>query len=82
MASWSRRQIYAALLGLAAFFLAPLVIVVLTSLRSNQETARGSLIAWPSAFTLENFSAGWSHFCIAERCTGVRPYIVNSLLMK
>jgi glucose/mannose transport system permease protein len=80
-APWGRRAIYAALLALAAFFLAPLVVVVLTSLRSNQEMAQRSLIGWPDAFTLENFSAAWSHFCIAERCTGVRPYIVNSLLM-
>jgi glucose/mannose transport system permease protein len=80
-APWGRRAIYATLLALAAFFLAPLVVVVLTSLRSNQEMAQRSLIGWPDAFTLENFSAAWSHFCIAERCTGVRPYIVNSLLM-
>ena len=40
---------YALLLGLAAFFLAPLVVVVLTSLRPNEEMAQRSLIGWPQA---------------------------------
>jgi glucose/mannose transport system permease protein len=43
--------------------------------------AQHSLIGWPSVVTLQNYAMAWSHFCIAERCTGVAPYIVNSLLM-
>ncbi|HEX4365615.1 MAG TPA: carbohydrate ABC transporter permease [Rhodopila sp.] len=73
--------IYAVLLALAAFFLTPLVIVVLTSLRPNAEMAQRSLIGWPRTVTLANYAMAWSHFCIAERCSGVAPYIVNSLLM-
>ncbi len=69
------------LFGLAAFFLTPLVVVVLTSLRPNEEMAQRSLIGWPQAVTLANYAMAWSHFCIAERCVGVAPYLVNSLLM-
>jgi glucose/mannose transport system permease protein len=73
--------IYVLLFALAAFFLTPLVVVVLTSLRPNQEMAQHSLIGWPQAPTLANYAMAWSHFCIAERCVGVAPYLANSLLM-
>jgi glucose/mannose transport system permease protein len=73
--------IYLLLFALAAFFLTPLVVVVLTSLRPNQEMAQHSLIGWPQAPTLANYAMAWSHFCIAERCVGVAPYLANSLLM-
>jgi glucose/mannose transport system permease protein len=76
-----RWVLYVLLFGLAAFFLTPLVVVVLTSLRPNEEMAQHSLIGWPQAVTLANFPTAWSHFCIAERCVGVAPYLVNSLLM-
>ncbi|HEY0423705.1 MAG TPA: carbohydrate ABC transporter permease [Rhodopila sp.] len=79
--SWGRWAIYGMLLALATFFLTPLVIVVLTSLRANEEMAQRSLIGWPDAITLQNYTMAWSHFCIAERCLGVAPYIGNSLLM-
>jgi glucose/mannose transport system permease protein len=77
----TRWLIYVLLFGLAAFFLTPFVVVVLTSLRPNEEMAQRSLIGWPQTVTLQNYTMAWSHFCIAERCTGVEPYIVNSLLM-
>jgi glucose/mannose transport system permease protein len=78
----SRRWlVYVLLFVLAAFFLTPLVVVVLTSLRPNEEMAQRSLIGWPQAPTLANYAMAWSHFCIAERCVGVAPYLMNSLLM-
>jgi glucose/mannose transport system permease protein len=78
----NRRWIlYALLFALAAFFLTPLAVVVLTSLRPNEEMAQHSLIGWPQAPTLANYAMAWSHFCIAERCVGVAPYLANSLLM-
>ena len=76
-----RWLVYVLLFGLAAFFLTPLVVVVLTSLRPNEEMAQRSLIGWPQAVTLANYAMAWSHFCIAERCVGVAPYLANSLLM-
>lgn len=73
--------VYVLLVGLALFFLTPLVVVLLTSLRPNEEMAQHSLIGWPQTVTLANFPTAWSHFCIAERCVGVAPYLLNSLLM-
>ena len=78
---WSRWMIYAALLLLAAFFLTPLLVVTLTSMRSNEEMVQGSMIGFPRHWDFSNYVQAWSGFCIAEHCTGVRPYIENSLLM-
>src|ERR1700733_1177621 len=77
----ARWAVYLMLLGLAVVFLAPLAVVVLTSLRPDADMMRHSLIGWPGAITLKNYPMAWSHFCIDERCTGVAPYVVNSLLM-
>ncbi len=79
--AWPRVAVYAALLVLAAFFLAPLAVTVLTSVRSNAEMAQRSLIGWPQHLDFSNFAVAWSRFCIAERCTGIAPFMANSAEM-
>jgi len=79
--AWPRVAVYAALLVLAAFFLAPLLVTVLTSVRSNAEMAQRSLIGWPQHLDFSNFAVAWSSFCIAERCTGIAPFMANSAEM-
>jgi glucose/mannose transport system permease protein len=79
--SWSRAIIYAALLILALLFLVPLGVVVVNSLRSSQEIAATSMIGWPSHLTFANYSEAWNHFCMAEHCWGIEPYMLNSLTL-
>jgi len=79
--AWPRVAVYAALLVLAAFFLAPLLVTVLTSVRSNAEMAQRSLIGWPQHLDFSNFAVAWSSFCIAEHCTGIAPFMANSAEM-
>jgi glucose/mannose transport system permease protein len=79
--SWSRVIIYAALLALALLFLVPLGVVVVNSLRSSQEIAATSMIGWPSHLTFANYGEAWSHFCMAEHCWGIEPYMLNSLTL-
>ncbi len=80
-AAWPRVAVYAALLLLAAFFLAPLAVTVFTSVRSNAEMAQRSLIGWPQHLDLGNFAVAWSSLCIAEHCTGIAPFMANSAKM-
>lgn len=77
----SRLAIYGVLLGFALFYLTPLVVVMLNSLRTTQEIGGGSLIGWPQAPTLNNFATAWSGFCIAQNCNGIAPYMWNSAVM-
>ena len=78
---WTRIIVYALLIVLAILFLVPLGVVIANSLRSNQEIAASSLIAWPARLTFANFPQAWSKFCMAEHCWGIQPYMVNSLTL-
>jgi glucose/mannose transport system permease protein len=78
---WSRLIVYGLLIVLAIGFLVPLGVVIVNSLRSNQEIASSSLIAWPTHLTFANFPQAWNKFCMAEHCWGIQPYMVNSLTL-
>jgi glucose/mannose transport system permease protein len=77
----ARWLIYAALTASALFFLAPLVVVLLNSVRTAQEIGVSSLIGWPSVLAWDNYVQAWSSYCIAQRCDGIRMYMGNSLAM-
>jgi glucose/mannose transport system permease protein len=77
----SRILIYLVVLLIAAAWLAPLAVVVLNSLRSNEEIAQGSMIGWPQHWAWSNYLTAWSGFCVAETCAGIRPYMLNSALI-
>jgi glucose/mannose transport system permease protein len=79
--SVSRAAIHAVLIACAAFFLAPLTVVVLNSLRSAEDIARAGVIGLPHGLMWGNFSRTWSGLCIAEHCSGIRPYMWNSMRM-
>jgi glucose/mannose transport system permease protein len=76
-----RVLIYLVVSLIAAVWLAPLAVVVLNSLRTNQEIAQSSMIGWPQHWAFGNYLAAWSGFCVAETCAGIRPYMLNSALI-
>jgi glucose/mannose transport system permease protein len=78
---WTRIIVYAALIILALLFLVPLGVVVVNSLRSSQEIAATSLIAWPTHLIFSNYAQAWNKFCMAEHCWGIEPYMLNSLTL-
>jgi glucose/mannose transport system permease protein len=77
----SRALIYLIVTLFAAAYLAPLVVVVLNSLRTNEEIAQSSMIGWPQHWAFGNYAMAWSGFCVAETCAGIRPYMLNSALI-
>ncbi|MBP0582592.1 carbohydrate ABC transporter permease [Labrys sp. LIt4] len=76
-----RLFIYGSLIGLAAFYLMPLWVMIVTSLKSLDEIYAGSFIGPPQALTFEAWRKAWGEACIGTACNGLRPYFVNSLLM-
>jgi len=76
-----RMLIYLVVTLVAAAWLAPLVVVALNSLRTNQEIAQTSMIGWPDQWAWRNYLDAWSGFCVAETCAGIRPYMLNSALV-
>ena len=76
-----RVLIYLAVSLLAAAYLVPLIVVVLNSLRSDQEIAQTSMIGWPKIWAWSNYATAWSQFCVAQTCNGIKPYMLNSALV-
>jgi glucose/mannose transport system permease protein len=78
---FSRSAIYLILTLFSLFYLLPLVVVLLNSVRSTEEINHAGVIGLPIQLAWQNFSDTWSRYCIAEHCTGIQPYFWNSLLM-
>jgi glucose/mannose transport system permease protein len=78
---WRRGLIYGVLLLCAGFFLVPLGVVLVNSVRTAQEIGQGSVIGLPRQLAWGNYEEAWSRYCIAQTCAGIRPYMMNSLMM-
>jgi glucose/mannose transport system permease protein len=77
----SRIAIYGLLLVFALFYLMPLMVVVLNSFRSFEEITRSSVLGLPTALRTDNWVQAWGTYCIAGACSGIKPYMWNSLLI-
>jgi glucose/mannose transport system permease protein len=61
----SRFAVYAVLLLAAAFFLAPLYVMLATSFKDADEIRQGNLLSLPHGLNFDAWSQAWS-----EACTG------------
>lgn len=69
-------------LGLGALlFLAPLYVMVITSLKDAEQIREGNLLALPTALNWESWTLAWSTACTGAQCSGLQPYFWNSVLM-
>ena len=75
----ARIGVYAFLAGAAAFFLLPLYVMIVTSLKTMDEIQGGNIFALPSALTLEPWVEAWSAACTGVACEGIRGGFWNSL---
>lgn len=73
--------VYPILIAFAAFYLTPLVVVILNSFRSFEEISQSSVLGFPRTFGWHNWSEAWSGYCFGGTCAGIRPYMWNSFLM-
>ena len=76
-----RALLYTLLVAFALFYLAPLFVMVTTSLKSLEEIRTGNLIALPREVTFDAWATAWSSACTGIQCEGVRPYFWNSVLI-
>lgn len=75
----TRLGIHVFLLSAALFFLAPLYVMVVTSLKSMEEIRQSSLFAWPLQASLQAWATAWSEACTGVTCEGVRVGFWNSV---
>jgi len=70
------------MLGLfALFYLMPLFVMVMTSVKSLDEIRTGDLISFPREVTFEAWRTAWSSACTGIQCEGVKPFFWNSVLI-
>ncbi len=75
----ARIGLYVFLLGAALFFLLPLYVMIVTSLKSMDEIRQGGIFALPHAPTLAPWRLAWSGVCTGAACDGVRTGFWNSV---
>src|SRR5262245_54272710 len=76
-----RWVLYAALALFALFYLAPLYVMIATSLKSLEEIRQVNLMALPQSPSLAAWEKAWSSACVGVDCIGVRPFFFNSVRM-
>jgi len=79
--SFARAFIYLVLLLFALFYLLPLGIMLVNSLKPLSEITGGNMIALPREWTIEPWLSAWSTAQIGVQPTGLRPYFINSIVM-
>ncbi len=75
----ARIGVYAFLVSAALFFLLPLWIMVVTSLKTMEEVRLGNIVAWPSAPTIQPWIQAWSAACTGLECHGISVGFWNSV---
>jgi glucose/mannose transport system permease protein len=75
----ARIGIYAFLLLTALFFLTPLYVMIVTSLKTMGEIRLGAILALPRAPTFEPWIVAWSSACTGLRCNGISVGFINSV---
>ena len=75
----SRVGIYAFLIISALFFLAPLWVMIVTSLKTMPEIRLGHLFNWPSELTFDSWIKAWDTACTGRDCNGLKPGFWNSV---
>jgi glucose/mannose transport system permease protein len=75
----ARVGVYAFLITAALFFLLPLYIMVVTSLKPMDEIRLGNIVALPVKVTIEAWTKAWSSACTGLECNGISVGFWNSV---
>nr|WP_295885023.1 carbohydrate ABC transporter permease [uncultured Devosia sp.] len=75
----SRVGIYAFLVLAALFFLMPLWVMVVTSLKTMPEIQLRHIFQWPQQITFEPWLKAWDTACTGRDCNGLKPGFLNSV---
>ncbi len=75
----ARWGLYAFLIITALFFLLPLYVMIVTSLKPMTEIRLGNILALPNAWTVEAWVKAWSSACTGLNCNGISVGFFNSV---
>lgn len=77
----ARMLIYLVLLLFALFYMLPLYVMLVNSVKPLSEITGGGMMSLPSEWTFEPWLKAWSTAQVGVEPTGLRPYFWNSISM-
>jgi glucose/mannose transport system permease protein len=77
----TRAFIYLLLILFALFYLLPLYVMGINSVKPLDEITGGNMMALPQTWTFAPWASAWSTAQIGVEPTGLKPYFLNSILM-
>jgi glucose/mannose transport system permease protein len=77
----ARAVIYSVLILFAVYYLLPLYVMLVNSLKPLDEIREGNMLNLPRVWTIEPWLSAWSTAQIGVQPTGLKPYFLNSILM-
>ena len=77
----TRTFIYLILLLFALFYLLPLYVMGINSVKPLSEITGGNMMSLPQEWTLDPWRSAWSTAQIGVNPTGLKPYFLTSILM-
>jgi len=75
-----RIVIYSLLILVALYYLMPLFVMIITSLKSLDDIRTGNLLSLPKAVTLEPWFKAWGEACTGVFCGGLKGNFMNSVM--
>lgn len=75
----ARVGVYVFLVLAALFFLMPLWVMVVTSLKTMPEIQLRNIFQWPQQITFEPWLKAWDTACTGRDCNGLKPGFLNSV---
>ena len=77
----SNLVVYGTITILALYYLAPLYVMVVTSLKSMAEVRLGNVFALPVNLTFDPWFKAWSSACTGLKCEGLMGGFMNSVII-
>ena len=76
-----RAALYSVLILFAVYYLLPLFVMLVNSVKTLDEIRGGNMMSLPEVFTFEPWLNAWSEAQIGVEPTGLSPYFINSIVM-
>jgi glucose/mannose transport system permease protein len=77
----TRALLYLVLIAFAIYYLLPLFIMIVNSVKPLAEIQGGNMLSLPAETTFEPWHKAWNEAQIGVEATGLAPYFLNSILM-
>ncbi|HSK39011.1 MAG TPA: carbohydrate ABC transporter permease [Arenibaculum sp.] len=76
-----RPVLYTVLLAFALFYLLPLFVMLVNSVKPLDEIRSGNMLAFPEVLTFQPWVSAWGSAQIGVQAAGLKPYFWNSIVM-